>query len=36
VIRESVYRLHRGPELPKITYQIWAGEVAPVGQAERN
>jgi MFS family permease len=27
-IRESVYRLHRGDELPKITYQIWAGEVA--------
>jgi MFS family permease len=33
-IRESVYRLHRDPngadEPPRITYQIWAGEVAPV------
>jgi MFS family permease len=29
VIRESVYRLHVGDDLPRITYQIWAGEVAP-------
>jgi MFS family permease len=29
VIRESVYRLHAGDDLPRITYQIWAGEVAP-------
>jgi predicted MFS family arabinose efflux permease len=36
VIRESVYRLHRGPELPKITYQIWAGEVAPAGHEARS
>jgi hypothetical protein len=26
-IREKVYRLHRGAESPKITFQIWAGEV---------
>jgi MFS family permease len=26
-IREKVYRLHRGTESPKITFQIWAGEV---------
>ncbi len=30
-IRESVYRLHRDPDggddLPKITYQVWAGQV---------
>jgi hypothetical protein len=22
-----VYALHKGDELPKISYQIWAGEV---------
>ncbi len=26
-IREKVYGLHRGTESPKITFQIWAGEV---------
>jgi MFS family permease len=30
--REQVYRLHRGDDLPKITYQIWAGEVAAAPQ----
>jgi MFS family permease len=29
VIRESVYRLHRADDLPRITYQIWAREVPP-------
>jgi MFS family permease len=29
-MRHSVYLLHRGDDLPKITYQIWAGEVAPL------
>jgi MFS family permease len=28
VIRVQVYALHRGDEPPKISYQIWAGEVA--------
>jgi MFS family permease len=26
-IREKVYALHRDDELPKITYQVWAGDV---------
>jgi hypothetical protein len=26
-IRLQVYALHKGEELPKISYQIWAGEV---------
>jgi MFS family permease len=26
-IRKRVYALHRGDELPKIGYQVWAGEV---------
>jgi MFS family permease len=29
VIREQVYGLHTGEELPKVSYQIWAGEVGP-------
>jgi len=31
VIRESVYKLHRGDDLPKITYQVWAGQVEAPG-----
>ena len=27
-IREQVYALHKGAEHPKITFQIWAGELA--------
>ena len=30
-IRERVHALHRGPEPPKITFQIWAGQVAEGG-----
>ncbi len=30
-IREQVYRLHVGDEPPRITFQIWAGEVAQTG-----
>ena len=26
-IREKVYALHRDAELPKVTYQVWAGDV---------
>jgi MFS family permease len=29
-IRAEVYALHQGADVPKITYQIWAGEVAIV------
>jgi MFS family permease len=32
VIRESVYRLHVADELPRISYQIWAREVAPAAE----
>jgi hypothetical protein len=27
-VRAQVYALHQGEDLPKITYQVWAGEVA--------
>jgi MFS family permease len=29
VIREQVYGLHTGEESPKVSYQIWVGEVGP-------